>query len=113
MKTIGQIADFLEVKTHTVRYWVDNFPHIKLKIGKGDRRYFDVEAEEELLKVKNLIQKLGMSIDGVKSLVHYNKIKVEQMMQKKPKNANIPNLISKIDKIIQEVKSDILLLQAN
>ncbi len=102
-KTIGQMADSLNIKTHTVRYWVDNFPHIKIKIGKGERRYFDKESEEELKKVKNLIQNLGMSIEGVKSLVHYGKIKLGNVEPNKEKNLEINTSIKRIDSILDRI----------
>lgn len=109
MKTIGQVADLLNVKTHVVRYWVDNITHIETKKGKGSRRYFNEENIEELKKVKQLIQNLGMSIEGVKSLVKYNKIRIHTSKEEKNEyknNENIyKNINEKIDNLINKINN--------
>ena len=99
--SIGEVADLLTVKTHTIRYWTDNFEHIRVEIGKGDRRYFDQAAIEELKKVKTMIEGYKMSIDGIKKLISYNKINIGKLQGDKQENEkDHPKFLLKINSIL-------------
>ncbi|MEN9782192.1 MAG: hypothetical protein RL208_342 [Pseudomonadota bacterium] len=75
-KSIGQVGKVLNLPVHTVRFWTENFEHIQklCTIGNGGRRYYNEKAIAELEKVKEMLYNKGMTIDGVKRLVKYNKI---------------------------------------
>lgn len=108
--SIGQVADLLGVKTHTIRYWTDNFEHIKVEIGKGDRRYFDQSAIEELKKIKMMMEIYKMSIDGIKKLVSYNKININKINPDKKGNEKnyekfLLNISEKLKSVSEKLNS--------
>jgi len=75
-KSIGQVGKMLGLPVHTVRFWTESFEHIQKLciIGNGGRRYYNEKVISELAKVKEMLYNKGMTIDGVKKLVKYNKI---------------------------------------
>jgi len=77
--SIGEVASILETNTHVIRNWVEKFSHIKKKIEitAGSRRNFNEDAIDELKKIQKLINKYGMSIEGIKTLIKNNQIKPE------------------------------------
>jgi DNA-binding transcriptional MerR regulator len=59
-KTIGEVVKILDLKTrskqktptHTIRYWEKEFKQIKPKIFTGNRRYYNNDTIEVLIKIK-------------------------------------------------------------
>lgn len=112
--SIGKAADVVGVKTHTIRYWVDNFEHIRIKIGKGDRRYFDQGAIEELKKIKTMIEVYKMSIDGIKKLISYNKINIGKLQTEKQENEkDYGKFLLKIKEQLKEIQKQISFICQN
>ena len=64
-KSIGEVAKILDLvnkkkgslNTHTIRFWEKEFKQIKPKILTGNRRYYDKETIELLIRIKYLIQR--------------------------------------------------------
>lgn len=71
--SIGDVAKFLKVPTHTIRYWEKEFIeflHPSRTVGK-QRRY----TEDDLNKIKKIMQLLkedGYSIAGAKRMLRMN-----------------------------------------
>lgn len=69
--SINEVSKRLDVPAHTLRYWEKQFPTaIRPTTGAGGRRYYRVETVEKLETIKSLLYDRGMTIAGVKKLIH-------------------------------------------
>ncbi|BCS87887.1 MerR family transcriptional regulator [Pseudodesulfovibrio sediminis] len=63
---IGQAAREIGVKTHTLRFWEDEFEEIDpIRTDAGQRLYTE-ENMEVLREIKRLLYDEGLTIDGAK-----------------------------------------------
>lgn len=65
-KTISEVAGFLNVPQHVLRFWESRFAQIKPLKLRGGRRYYRPEDIEVLTTIKNLLYKQGYTIKGAK-----------------------------------------------
>lgn len=64
--TIGEVALMLGVKASLIRFWEQEFPHLKPKTNKkGDRR-FKQEDIEALKLIKHLVKERGFTLAGAR-----------------------------------------------
>ncbi len=67
---IGQAAKAIGVKTHTLRFWEDEFDEIRpIRTDTGQRLY----TEDNLVvlrEIKTLLYDEGLTIDGAKKRMH-------------------------------------------
>ena len=116
-KSIGEVAKMLnlinkkngKLNTHTIRFWEKEFKNIKPLILSGRRRYYDEKSIEVLKKIKFLLKNQGMTIKGVKKLLENTKsFALDDSLNKSinigKKNLVIKDKISKISKLIKEIK---------
>lgn len=69
--SINEVAKRLSVPAHTLRYWEKQFPTaIRPTTGAGGRRYYRNETVARLETIKALLYDKGMTIAGVKKLIH-------------------------------------------
>ena len=85
--SINEVAKRLSVPAHTLRYWEKQFPTaIRPTTGAGGRRYYRAETITRLETIKSLLYDRGMTIAGVKKLIHDgelgNEIHIVQPEQK-------------------------------
>ena len=68
---INDVAKRLDVPAHTLRYWEKQFPSvIKPTTGAGGRRYYRQETVDKMETIKSLLYDKGMTIAGVKKILH-------------------------------------------
>ena len=69
--SINEVAKRLSVPAHTLRYWEKQFPTaIRPTTGAGGRRYYRPETIDRLETIKSLLYDRGMTIAGVKKILH-------------------------------------------
>lgn len=69
--SINEVAKRLNVPAHTLRYWERQFPTaIRPTTGAGGRRYYRPEMVTRLETIKSLLYDRGMTIAGVKKILH-------------------------------------------
>lgn len=105
---INQVSKELDVPAHTLRYWEKQFPvAIRPVTGAGNRRYYRQETVEKLRAIKSLLYDKGMTIAGVKKILHNGTFNAEANIAKTPVNAGekIPEIssldIGDIDSVIK------------
>tara|TARA_Y100000590_G_scaffold180656_1_gene205898 strand:+ start:247 stop:624 length:378 start_codon:yes stop_codon:yes gene_type:complete len=114
-KSIGEVAKILNLinkkngnlNTHTIRFWEKEFKQIKPKILTGKRRYYDKTSINILKKIKYLLKDQGMTITGVKKLLHNNKsIKLDEFSNNpiSVDNIKIKNKLKNISSLIKQIK---------
>lgn len=85
---INEVSKELDVPAHTLRYWEKQFPGaIRPVTGAGNRRYYRRETVEKLRAIKSLLYDKGMTIAGVKKILHNGTFNAESNIAKKPVNA--------------------------
>ena len=87
---INEVAKELEVPAHTLRYWEKQFPSaIRPVTGAGNRRYYRRDTIEKIRSIKSLLYDKGMTIVGVKKILHNGSFDEEiadlKNMPRKPK----------------------------
>ena len=115
---INEVAKELGVPAHTLRYWEKQFPSaIKPTTGSGGRRYYRQETITKLETIKSLLYDKGLTIAGVKKILHNGTFESESNNAKTPVNAgeNNPVLTPKntddIDIVINLLKQAKMLLE--
>ncbi len=72
--SINDVSKRLSIPAHTLRYWEKQFPMaVRPTTGAGGRRYYRAETIERLTIIKELLYRHGMTIAGVKKLLHDGK----------------------------------------
>jgi DNA-binding transcriptional MerR regulator len=68
-RTIGEVADDLDLPAHVLRFWESKFPQLKpLKRG-GGRRYYRPEDIVLLRRIRQCLYQEGYTIRGVQKLL--------------------------------------------
>lgn len=114
--SINEVAKRLSIPAHTLRYWEKQFPTaIRPTTGAGGRRYYRPETIERLETIKSLLYDRGMTIAGVKKILHngefgdaLNTNKTETVVRTEPvtviKNADAESIRVAID-YLEQAKS--------
>lgn len=69
--SINDVSKRLSVPAHTLRYWEKQFPMaIRPTTGAGGRRYYRADTVEKIATIKDLLYTRGMTIAGVKKMLH-------------------------------------------
>ena len=110
-KTIGEVAEILELgssankkNTHTIRYWGSEFKQIK-PIVINKRRYYDDKSIDLLKKIKFLLKDKGMTISGVKKQLNEDFFDIDANENKTINALNIKYKLSKINKLVKDLKN--------
>ena len=72
-KSIGEVAKELNIETHVIRFWEENFPQIKPEIGAGKRRYYYNKQVKVLKKIKRFLYEEGYTVAGLQKLLKRRK----------------------------------------
>ena len=114
-RSIGEVAKILNLvnerkgtlNTHTIRFWEKEFKQIKPNILNGNRRYYNNETIEVLKKVKYLLKDQGMTINGVKKVLNFDKsLKLDELPNNSiSANYSIKNKLKKISDLIKQIKN--------
>jgi len=68
-RTISEVAEWLDIPTHVLRFWESRFSQIKPVKRAGGRRYYRPSDMELIGGVKTLLHDEGMTIRGVQKLL--------------------------------------------
>ena len=114
-RSIGEVAKILNLinkkkgtlNTHTIRFWEKEFKQIKPNIFNGNRRYYNADTIEVLKKVKYLLKDQGMTINGAKKVLNFDKsLKLDEL----PNNSinadySIKKKLKSISNLIKQIKN--------
>lgn len=68
-RTISEVADWLELPAHVLRFWESRFSEISPVKGAGGRRYYRPEDMKLLGGIKYLLHEQGRTIKSVQDLL--------------------------------------------
>ena len=66
LRTIGEMAEALGVRTHILRYWEEQFPMLKPLTRAGGRRLYRPEDVALLHSIHRLLHNEGYTIKGAR-----------------------------------------------
>ncbi len=72
-RTIGEVANELDVEPHVIRFWETKFPQIKPNIGQNGRRYYYDKQISLLKKIKRFLYEDRYTIEGLQKLLRQRK----------------------------------------
>ena len=75
-RTISEVADWLDVPAHVLRFWESKFTQIKPVKRAGGRRYYRPDDMLLIGGIKKLLHDDGMTIRGVQKMLKEDGIKV-------------------------------------
>ena len=111
-KTISEVVEILnknnlknyENHTHTIRYWETQFKQIKPK-KINNRRYYNTNDINILLKIQYLLKDQGMTINGVRKILdHKETLKLDEITNASINANNLKTKLQKISSIIKNLK---------
>jgi DNA-binding transcriptional MerR regulator len=68
-RTIGEVADDLDLPTHVLRFWESKFAQLKPLKRRGGRRYYRPEDILLLRRIRQCLYQDGYTIRGVQKLL--------------------------------------------
>lgn len=68
-RTISEVADFLSIPAHVLRFWESRFPQIRPVKRAGGRRYYRPADVALLSGIRQLLHDEGMTIRGVQKIL--------------------------------------------
>lgn len=74
-RTISEVAEWLEVPTHVLRFWESRFAQVKPVKRAGGRRYYRPSDMRLIGGIKKLLHDDGMTIRGVQKLLREEGVK--------------------------------------
>ena len=90
--SINEVSRELGLPAHTLRYWEKQFPTVVRPIaGAGGRRYYRPETIARLKTIQDLLYNRGMTIMGVKKLIHSGDFSAMGNMASEPRRATVRN----------------------
>jgi len=80
-KSIGEVSTELDIPTHILRFWEDNFKEIKPVRRRGGRRYYHTRDVALLHTIKDLLYQKGYTIKGAQKYLRYQGKEEDQPQQ--------------------------------
>ncbi|MEO0654458.1 MAG: MerR family transcriptional regulator [Pseudomonadota bacterium] len=74
-RTISEVAEWLDVPTHVLRFWESRFAQVKPVKRAGGRRYYRPSDMRLIGGIKKLLHEDGMTIRGVQRLLREEGVK--------------------------------------
>jgi DNA-binding transcriptional MerR regulator len=68
-RTIGEVAEDLDLPAHVLRFWESKFPQLKPMKRGGGRRYYRPEDIALLSRIRQCLYQEGYTIRGVQKLL--------------------------------------------
>ncbi len=75
--TIGEVSDLCGVKPHVLRYWEQEFPHLKPLKRRGNRRYYQRQDVILIRQIRSLLYEHGFTIGGARQRLSGEEAKVD------------------------------------
>ena len=65
--TIGEVAQLCGVKPHVLRYWEQEFTHLRPVKRRGNRRYYQHHELLMIRRIRELLYDQGFTIQGARA----------------------------------------------
>lgn len=89
LRTIGEVAEELDIATHVLRFWESKFHQIKPQKRRG-RRYYRPEDIKVITQIKSLLYNQGYTIRGVQKFLSQKPSKTISNDESSLPNRDVP-----------------------
>lgn len=72
LRTIGEVADTLNLPPHVLRFWETKFPQLKPNKRRGRHRYYRPEDVDTIRMIRHLLYEQGYTIKGAQKYLRIN-----------------------------------------
>ena len=69
LRTIGEVANALDIRQHVLRYWEDQFPMLKPLKRSGGRRYYRPQDVALVETINRLVHQEGYTLRGARQTI--------------------------------------------
>ncbi len=111
-KSISEVSKELDIATHILRFWEDNFKSIRPVRRSGGRRYYHTRDVELLHKIKDLLYKQGYTIKGAKKFLRQETFAPQKELKESnfgfstnESKPSYPDLRSTLSSVLSDLKS--------
>lgn len=66
LRTIGEVAQALDIRQHVLRYWEEQFPMLRPIKRSGGRRYYRPEDVKLVAAIYRLVHREGYTLRGAR-----------------------------------------------
>ena len=73
--TIGEVSDLCGVKPHVLRYWEQEFTHLRPIKRRGNRRYYQRQDVILVRQIRSLLYEEGFTINGARQRLDGDEVK--------------------------------------
>ena len=106
-RTISEVAEWLEIQAHVLRFWESKFTQVKPIKRAGGRRYYRPNDMLLLGGIKRLLHEDGLTIKGVQKLMREGNLKKSDLTPSSSDMASLGsnNLKSELQDAIDELRA--------
>jgi len=109
---IGEVAGLLNVESHVIRYWEENFSIIRPYITKSKYRLFRKKDVITLLQLKVLIKERKFTLKGAKQIIRkYRQLPQSANLQKNAAKIIPRDLHSNEFEYLKEIRDNLIKLK--
>ncbi len=98
--TIGEVSELCGVKPHVLRYWEQEFPHLKPLKRRGNRRYYQRQDVILIRQIRSLLYEHGFTIGGARQRLSGEEARVDV----KPSQQIIRQLRTELEDVLLILK---------
>ena len=99
--TIGEVSRLCDVKTHVLRYWEQEFPHLNVVKRRGNRRYYQHQDVLIIRQIRALLYEQGFTIEGARQKLNGN----EAQSDKRQSKQLIRQMITELEGVVAVLKN--------
>jgi DNA-binding transcriptional MerR regulator len=99
--TIGEVSDLCLVKPHVLRYWEQEFPHLKPVKRRGNRRYYQRQDVLLIRQIRSLLYDQGFTIGGARQRMSGEELKEEGSQYKQL----IRQMVNELEEVLGTLKA--------
>ncbi len=97
---IGEVAKWIGVKPHVLRYWESEFPSLKPRKNPSGQRIYAKADIEAIVEIKNLLYNQRYTISGAKKMLAHHE---EEVLASNPIESSFAQEVKYLKKHIQEL----------
>ena len=99
--TIGEVSQLCEVKAHVLRYWEQEFSHLKPVKRRGNRRYYQRQDVIIIRQIRSFLYDQGFTIGGARQRLAGDDAKQDQTQFK----LLVKQMIVELEDVLRVLKS--------
>ena len=99
--SIGEVAKLCDLQPHVLRYWEQEFPQLKPKKRRGNRRYYQRQDVILVRQICGLLYDQGFTIGGARQRLLGDDAKEDRTQS----SIVVKQMITELEDLLRELKS--------